>query len=214
MEFVEYLFSIVPPRFKKGVWERRLITTTGEILNLACDGAAYAVRSRFLTDAPTDALPAAGNDRLLVRGPNEPDASWRARLLGAWDAWALAGSVHPDGLLGQLEAFGYTSSTDAPEFLESQDVGAPLRSDYPSRFWLVVPPTCHSYTTAIPDEDAEAIRRMVRQFRPGNVICGGVVFVVAGYLWDWRMPDTWDDWYATTDTWDEANTFALTIAGF
>lgn len=204
MEFVEFLFSLCPPRLKTGEWERRFVTVCGELLNMWMDGASYAIRSRFVSDCPSDGLGYLGSDRVLIRGPAEPDAAWRARVDAAWETWPWAGSVAPEyGLIRQLAAFGYTDGTDVPVFLESQDVGAPSRASGWSRFWVVVPPTCHSYTTAVPTSDQELVKRILRQFRPGEVICDSVVFVVTGRLWDWNMPDTWDAWEALDETWDD-----------
>lgn len=198
----DYLISKAPPRLLTGEFEQNFVVVAGSLLDMVADGLTDALRCRFTYDAPSDGLPYMGRDRLLDRGPNEQDANWRDRLDAAWESWRHAGEVHPQGLLGQLVAWGYTDGVEIPVLLESQDVGAPTRAEYPSRFWVVVPPSCHAYTVSVPDDDQELVRRMVRRFRPGQVVCGSVVFVLAGgRLWDWNMPATWDAWDATADTW-------------
>jgi hypothetical protein len=180
IDFVDYLAGIVPPRLKTNKLEQYFLVSTGEILNQFADGAAWAVRARFLPDAPPDALGWAGADRVLVRGPNEPDDNWRARLDVVWDAHALAGTVHPDGLLGQLREFGFISDTEEPVLLESQDIYYPTRASWWSRFWVVIPQSCNPYTGAPPTEDQLAVGRIVRQFRPGHVPCARVTLIESG----------------------------------
>jgi hypothetical protein len=211
MEFVEYLFSLAPPRLKTGEWEQRFVTICGELLNMWFDGASYAVRSRFVSDAASDGLGYLGADRVLIRGPNEPDGAWRARIDDAWDVWSWAGSVAPDGLIGHLVAYGFTDGTDTPEYLQSQDVAAPSRASYWSRFWLIIPETCHPYTTTVPDDVAELLRRIIRQFREANRICESVVFITGGgRTWAWNVPASWDAWEAMGLTWAEHTGITLT----
>ena len=206
----EWLISKAPPRMIWNDWGQRFVVVIGSLLDMVADGQTSATRCRFVSDAPSDALPYMGRDRLLDRGPDEADESWRARLDAAWDSWLHAGSVNPLGMIGQFVAWGFTDGTDVPILLESQDVSVPSRASYWSRFWVVVPPTCHSYTTTVPDTDAAVVRNMVRAFRPGNVICGAVIFVVTGRLWDWNMPATWDAWTASGDTWATSQSIEVT----
>jgi len=212
--FTSWLLDLVPPRLKTGEYEIRFVQVVAHLFNAIADGASYAVRCRFIEHMPTDALGYAGADRLLERGPAELDANWRERLLLAWDAWTLAGTVHEDGLLGQIRAFGLDDETTPPLLLESQDVGAPPRSEYWSRFWLVFPPATHGHTVSIPTADLVALRRIVRRFRPAHIVCAGVVFVVTGRLWDWNMPATWDDWAALGEQWDDNVSLSNFTYGF
>jgi hypothetical protein len=55
--------------------------------------------------APSDALDAIGFDRGLPRAPAEADATYAARLLGAWEAWKYGGSHY--GILRALAIAGY-----------------------------------------------------------------------------------------------------------
>lgn len=207
----DYLIRIAPPRLVTGDWERRFLVVVGSLYDMCADGLTYATQSRFIGYAPSDGLPYMGRDRTLDRGPNEPDDTWRSRLFAAWDSWAFAGTVNPLGLIGQMVAWGYTDGVEIPVLLESQHVGVPSRADYWSRFWVVVPPSCHSYTVSVPADDAAVVRRMVRAFRPGQVVCGAVVFVLTGgRLWDWNMPATWDAWDATADTWATSQSLEVT----
>lgn len=55
------------------------------------EGATQAVRSRFPEVCPEDALSYHGRDRRILRGPSEPSAAYRQRLLLWLDSWRGAG---------------------------------------------------------------------------------------------------------------------------
>lgn len=63
-----------------------------------------AVQSRFPTLAPSDALGYLADERGMIKGPSESNASFALRLRRAWDYWSLAGT--PLGLLLQLHYQG------------------------------------------------------------------------------------------------------------
>lgn len=180
MNLTEFIVSKAPPRLLWADWEQRFVVVVGSLLDILADGATYALQCRFIDYAPSDALPYLGRDRKLERGPNEPDATWRARLFAAWDSWAWAGTVHPDGLLGQLVAWGFTDGTDVPVLVESQHAYYPPRAKWWSRFWIVIPQSCNPYTGAPPADTAATVATMVLAFRPGNVPCEHAVFIEAG----------------------------------
>lgn len=64
-----------------------------------------AVKARFPSYAPTDALPHIGGDRLLLQGASETNPSFITRLKSAWDDWARAGTQLE--LLAQLYWIGF-----------------------------------------------------------------------------------------------------------
>lgn len=78
---------------------------------LMCDFAIQfafeAIRSRFPSFAPSEALSLIGQDRRIRRGLNEPDPSYRARLLRWLQDWKRAGSAF--AILSQLRAYLQTS---------------------------------------------------------------------------------------------------------
>ena len=81
----------------------------GDGLDALAGSAKEAVKARLPLLGPADALPQIGAERGINRGPNETVASYRARLVAAWDLWQYGGT--PRGLLGALFVAGYTSST-------------------------------------------------------------------------------------------------------
>jgi hypothetical protein len=165
------------PKMKRE-YEARLIYGIGYTADKLVELANFAVAVRHVQLAPEDALPYHGRDRRLVRGPDEPAATFRARLLSAWDAWSQAGSEA--GLLAQLDAYLGTTGTFV---LESQGVSYPPRAAWWSRFWVVIPEDSHSFSGSVSSNAQEALRRIVRQFRPAHCICERVTVIESGRIW-------------------------------
>lgn len=64
-----------------------------------------ATMAQFPDYAPPDALGVLGDEMQIDRGPNDTDASYALRLVGAWLAWKYAGT--PIGLLSALYWAGF-----------------------------------------------------------------------------------------------------------
>lgn len=75
----------------------------GSVKDTLAGSLRTAIKYRFPSYADSEALGAIGADRLLERAPGESDADYAARLRGAWDAWARAGT--PLGLLLAFEVY-------------------------------------------------------------------------------------------------------------
>lgn len=101
-QFRDTFYSKAPPWLRTGIGEKYLYT-----LELARDvlveKAYQAITIRFPGKGDVSQIPYLAFDRQLVQGPAEPNASFVARLTGAFEAWALAGSRV--GLLAQLQAY-------------------------------------------------------------------------------------------------------------
>jgi hypothetical protein len=65
-----------------------------------------AVKCRFPTVAPSDALAAIGDERQLDRGPAETDPGYALRTRAAWNQWPFAGTW--PGLLTALHYAGFS----------------------------------------------------------------------------------------------------------
>jgi hypothetical protein len=67
-----------------------------------------AVKARFPSVCPVDALSRLGGERGIERGPRDTTDAYRARVKGAWDAWEWAGT--PTGVLRALYWAGYNAT--------------------------------------------------------------------------------------------------------
>lgn len=84
----------------------------------------------------SDALPHLGGDRRLIRGSNELEANFRARLQNPWDQWARAGTWL--GMLCQLYWFGITNAVIVQQNgLQATLTGAPVIGVDPTPLYSV-----------------------------------------------------------------------------
>lgn len=83
--------AISSPRLLTYKAVRMVYAFIGVPLDALTDAANQATKARFPMTAPEDALFLIGRDRGIIRGPHEPSASYRARLLLWIEAWKGAG---------------------------------------------------------------------------------------------------------------------------
>jgi hypothetical protein len=81
----------------------RLIYAMGTALDGIFEWTVQGLSSKFPGFGTPTALPYIGRDRGVIRGPNESDESYAARLIPWLDAWRTAGS--PVTVLKQLRPF-------------------------------------------------------------------------------------------------------------
>jgi hypothetical protein len=82
----------IAPTFMLGPVFSRYNYSWAIMYDALIDNTGYAVRARFPLYAPPDAMTWLGQDRQVVRGPNEPQASYVQRLIQWLDLWRHAGS--------------------------------------------------------------------------------------------------------------------------
>ena len=87
------LAQALSPTALKGPNGQKLMYDLAICYDGLADAGGYAVQFRFPTYAPEDALPWLSKDRQITRGPDEPTASFIARLLLWLDLWRNAGSA-------------------------------------------------------------------------------------------------------------------------
>lgn len=172
--------SLGIPRRLAFPWGRRLLGFMAAVHDVCADGVTHATGCRFPKHAPSDALTPLGRDRVLLRGPGESDEQYRARIVGAWEAWQWGGTS--TGILSQLEAYGLS-----PVLIANYEWDAeyPHDSDNWSRFWIVLPPSSHAYVGSFPSSDEATIRSLIRKWKDGCEVCVEVIAVVSGRLVDW-----------------------------
>jgi hypothetical protein len=99
----DYLRAITPAwlsRPKGAAWLRAM----GDEKDTTVARAKDAVKQRFFELADRDAQALGGQERQIVRGPLETNATYGERLVGAWDAWSWAGTAK--GLLEAMKGAG------------------------------------------------------------------------------------------------------------
>jgi hypothetical protein len=105
--YVDYILTDLAPPWLLTPEGQQWLRVKGRAADTLAARARESVKTRFVAECPDDALVKHGRDRQLVRATGESLASYRARLVGAWDAWMQAGT--PAGIISQLNALGYSS---------------------------------------------------------------------------------------------------------
>ncbi len=101
--FRQTAWDLSPARLRTLSAARMVYAFIGLPLDTMAEAAKQALEARFPEVCADDALPYHGRDRGIKRGPAEPSASYRARLLLWISSWRSAGVG--SGLLDQLAGF-------------------------------------------------------------------------------------------------------------
>lgn len=138
LTYKSWLADHLAPPWLRGGDARHLLASLGEFRDDAADAVKLAVLAKLpRAVTPADALGRIGADRLMPRGPAESDASYAARLAGAWESWPWSGT--PYGILTALRLAGYGNSPelwtprgmkhklDGNNELVTTDAGVPLQ---------------------------------------------------------------------------------------
>lgn len=172
--------------------ERLLGTLCGLTSDFIAEGLRQAVRASWIGAADTgpanDALAPGGSELSLPRYPNETWQQYHARLQRAWADWVQAG--HESSILGQLAAAGFSGAL----ILHTAD------TVNWSRFWVFFPAGTHSVTAPGPEygdfvwgdgstygpigitpDNLQAMRAIIKKFKPGHWVCSGIVFELSGF---------------------------------
>lgn len=134
--FREGAAAISPPQFLgRGLGERLVY-----LLTLPMDGvmqwAWEGIKARFPEEAPPDALGPIGRDRRIVRGRDESDESYIARLLIWLDSWRAAGNAW--SVLDQVA--GYFAPTPPRLRIVTNSGMWFTRESDGARSWLIASP--------------------------------------------------------------------------
>lgn len=100
----DYQLELAPPWLQRGAggaWLRALGDAKDEVEARFKE----AVKTRLPGVCPVDALERIGGERGIDRAPLETDASYRQRVLNAWDAWQWGGTAK--GVLLAIHDAGY-----------------------------------------------------------------------------------------------------------
>jgi hypothetical protein len=155
--FRRVFYKLVPSWLSSGEGEL-VLYSPGVLTDAFVERARQGLLARWPSHAPSDALPYLGRDRQIVRGINEPEESYRARLIPWLDQHIVRGN--PWALMEQLAAYcqaavrirmvdargnWYTRERDGTESY-SLDTGTWNWDNVPaaphwSRFWVIIYPT-------------------------------------------------------------------------
>ena len=111
-QFRDQWYGLAPPLLRTGVAERYMYTLQ-LCTDLLLEKMNEAIRFRFPGNgADPSQLPYLANDRVLVQGPAEPDATFAVRLSQAFNTWGLAGSSR--AVLSQIQAYAQNLQPGVP----------------------------------------------------------------------------------------------------
>lgn len=225
--FREFVISLVPPYGQDtpdSKWGDALYgISVGLMADFIAEGMAQALHASWLhsSEHPISALPLQGSERAMPKYPSESNSAYRARLLGAWDAWEFAGNE--DSIEGQFAAAGFVGAeVYVPK--RAHAITGTIHGDwlrpplnYPSHFWVFFPEGSHSFGpphtvgqtglvvgggwvvgTNASYEDVLTVRGIVNKWRPGQEICREMIFEI-------------DDW--TVGTGHSVNDVGLVVGG-
>lgn len=163
----------IPRRFQNewGLKFLRVVTGVFDAVTAEQEAAAWCGSPLY---APNDALEPIGWERGIERGPSETNASYRARLHGAWDAWEWAGTV--SGVESQLVAYGLD-----PVIIEARAID-PTDANW-SRFWVVLPVGGHSYVGSVSADEQLTLRRIIRRWKDCHTVCVDISVIMSGRLY-------------------------------
>lgn len=194
----DYVAKISAPWMLR-TWGERWFGLLALITDTASEGVKLALLTNWLLEptSPDDVLPKIGRERRLQRYPAETPAQHRARLHKAWDTWRLAGSH--GNMITQFAAAGWPGVLIFDN-VDIHEWESPHDTSYISRFWVVMPPEAHSFTTdgiwsdpgtwsdgGLWDsgnatfEQVQTMRGIIRKFKPVDWKCFGIIAVLS---WD------------------------------
>jgi hypothetical protein len=89
MAFFDWLLDRLPPP-NRGPRGEALVTVLARRLDEAVERLKVAAKADLPPEAPDDALPYLGDDRVIERLPGEDLDAYRVRLSAAWETWSWA----------------------------------------------------------------------------------------------------------------------------
>lgn len=199
------------------------LNAKGDSKDALVDRAKESVQARFAKFAPTGALNLIGSERQLPRSTNETDETYASRLQAAWTTWYWAGT--PTGLLVAIEAAGYgvaflATSNGNIHYLDDPGnslvvdtdpaIGGAWTTDLGAGFWSAFTvilwngfPWGADPTPNDSSDEANAMRDLVRQWKPGHTVCDKIVVMTDQDVWGFPLDDVWGTgtWGSTAVIW-------------
>lgn len=204
------------PRWMQQFVSSRVLYASGLLLDGMRSLARTSVLARFPSTNQPDALPYLGRDRNLDRGPNESADSFVARITAAFDTWATAG--HPRELLSAVLSYLLPDAPIVRTVTDlsiwdtiasgtwSRQFEANWNWDGVTQWWrawvvIYTPsfgpsPTWGSFNwgdgtcwgTGASATQVQAIRNLVKKWKPANVVVPNVIVSQDPSLFDPAQP--------------------------
>lgn len=203
MPIDQYQLELAPTELR-GPYGEAWATAFGLMKDGMVEAAILAVKCRWASTAPEDALAYIANERSLEQAPNETAADFRLRIGDAWNAWEPWGGTKK-GIIDALSVLDITAT-----IVES--FGWDATPDVWANFWLFISQT-HPFSYAwhvgdgtmvgqsgqriglAPYDLFSALVRAVRTWRPAHafmvscdVIMNGAIVGDIGNGW-WFVGD-------------------------
>lgn len=203
MKFRELYKTMVPSWLSSGEGEF-VLYSLGIMLDAGLERLRLGTLARFPSQAPSDALGYLGRDRKIVRGINEPDAAYAARLIRWLDDHAIRGN--PFALHDQIRAYcqadvmvrtvdrrgnWYTTAANGTRSVALKagnwdwDGGAATQW---ARFWVIIYPTAAgdpwsdittwggwAETGTHEPDQVNTIRAIIQDWKPAGTRCEWVI---------------------------------------
>ena len=221
--YIEWLRDFLVPGFFRKAYGKLYWQTIGYSLDLLLNGAKWAVKVRFPSIAPEDALDYVGDGRNIDRYCCMETDTFRDRVQRAWDLWFASGSK--DLLLSEVvERQGHENV----RIYAWRELPGGVPDEYAnwwSSFWVFIgPPTTVTApgtwgdgTTwgdivpgnngcpdgvgvwgaeGITSYEVEQLRGGLRKWKQGHEICAELVFC-SGEVWEDVTPWSSGTWGGT-----------------
>lgn len=186
------LWYAYSPTYLTGYQGQRYGATLAVMWDALGDGMAYAVRARFPDCCPSDALPWLAIDRQIDRGPNEAEASYRARLKLWLDLWRHAGSAQ--SVISALEIW-WGGGVEIETVAQSQSVGTAW--DYTMGSGTVTHQLVSPPNWTWDDTDVAPRAWVIVQgggYAPSTLVYGAGVTFGNVYCWGINAPTSFAPW--------------------
>ena len=200
-----------------GTWVR----ATGETKDGYEEHLHDAIRARFVTETSASIVNLIGAERGLPRSPSDTDATYAARVHGAWRTWPWAGT--PYGVLQALWDAGYGSHpvlvtkrgwsyrlNENRELVSERNVSGDFALDQTGHwnvYGVVFPlPLPAQWAGGVPTSsslEARSVIATLRKWAPAYARLARVVVITSGGIWGFPFSDTWGSgtWGGTTTVW-------------
>jgi len=147
--FQDWISQQLAPGFYRKKWGKLYWQTIGHFYDLLLDSTKYAVKARFPSMCPDDALGYVGEGRNMDAYRAESIASYRAAVVDARRQWWTAGTKGDanTGLINKIKRLGYGNVEIVPWYVATTLTPGPSNTpqtapyaNWWSAFWIVIDP--------------------------------------------------------------------------